>query len=57
MNSNNETVFQSQNPDFNWDGTGLNGKQVPVGKYVYFLIAKDRNDNIVNEHSLLTIVR
>ena len=57
LNSRNETVFQSQNPDFKWDGNGLNGEPVEQGKYVYFLIAKDGNNNVVNKHSLLTIVR
>ena len=57
MNSKNETVYQSQNTKFNWDGTGLGGEQVLEGKYVYFIIAKDREGNIVNKHSLLTIVR
>ena len=57
MNSRNETVYQSQNTKFNWDGTGLSGEQVLEGKYVYFIIAKDRKGNIVNKHSLLTIVR
>lgn len=57
LNSRNETVFQSQNPDFKWDGNGLNGEPVEEGKYVYFLIAKDRNNNTVNKHSLLTVVR
>ena len=57
MNNRNETVFQSQNPDFKWDGVGPNGQQVPEGKYVYFVIAKDRKNNTVNKHSMLTIVR
>jgi len=57
MNSRNETVYQSQDTMFNWDGTGLNGEQVLEGKYVYFIIAKDRKGNIVNKHSLLTIIR
>lgn len=57
LNSRNETVYQSQDTMFNWDGTGLSGEQVLEGKYVYFIIAKDRKGNVVNKHSLLTIVR
>lgn len=57
MNDKNETVFQSQKTDFKWDGNGLNGEQVVEGKYVYFIIAKDRKGNVVNKHSLLTIIR
>jgi len=57
MNDKNETVFQSQKTDFKWDGNGLNGEQVAEGKYVYFIIAKDRKGNVVNKHSLLTVIR
>lgn len=57
MNSRNETVYQSVDTNFTWDGIGINGEEVPVGKYVYFVIAKDRNNNVVNKHSLLTVVR
>ena len=57
MNSRNETVYQSQNTKFNWDGRALSGEQAPEGKYVYFIIAKDRKGNVVKKHSLLTIVR
>jgi len=57
MNSRNETVYQSQNTKFNWDGRALSGEKAPEGKYVYFIIAKDRKGNVVKKHSLLTIVR
>jgi len=44
MNNRNETVYQSQDPDFNWDGMGLNGEQTPIGNT--FILLSPRIETI-----------
>ena len=55
MDNQNRTVYKTTDPDFKWDGIGLNGQQVPKGNYVYFLTAKDANGAPVNKYNTLTI--
>jgi gliding motility-associated-like protein len=37
LNKNNEVVFRSNNPTFDWDGTDLGGEKLQKGAYVYFV--------------------
>ncbi|MBL1279008.1 MAG: gliding motility-associated C-terminal domain-containing protein [Fluviicola sp.] len=55
LDANNKTVYQTSNPQFKWGGVGINGEQLPKGKYVYFITAIDSAGNPVNEYSILTI--
>ena len=55
LNDKNQTVFQSNNPNFIWNGLGLNGNPVPEGNYLYYLTAEDPKGNAINKYSLLRI--
>ena len=57
LNTQNKVVYQSNDPDFQWNGTGMDGAPVDSGNYVYFVTARDKNGNPVNQHSPLTVVR
>lgn len=56
MNSQNQVVFRSDNPDFKWDGT-VNGEMVPEGNYIYMVVSTDTNGNQINKMVRLTITR
>lgn len=55
MNAKNTVVFKSNDPDFVWDGIGMNGEPVEEGKYLYYLTAFDKNGKPVNKYKVLTI--
>lgn len=55
MDENNKTIFQTSNPGFKWNGTGMDSLPISKGRYVYFLTAKDENGNPVNKYSSLTV--
>ena len=57
LNQQNQTVFKSGDPAFQWDGTMLNGEPAPSGTYLYYFSAKDVNGKDITESSLLTIQR
>lgn len=57
MNYKNTTVFKSNDPDFVWDGIGLNGEAVDDGQYLYYLTSYDKNGKGVNKYKALTIKR
>jgi gliding motility-associated-like protein len=42
-------VFRTQNPDFKWNGEGMDGQKVPPGDYVYFITAKDAKGKTVSK--------
>ena len=39
-----QVVYQSNNRDFNWDGTSSDGKPLPVGTYAYIIKYKSITD-------------
>lgn len=57
LNTQNKVVYQSNDPKFRWNGIGMDGSPVESGNYVYFVTARDKNGQPVNQHSSLTIVR
>ena len=57
LNQQNQLVFKSGDPQFQWDGTMLNGEPAPEGIYLYYFSAKDMNGNDITESSVLTIKR
>lgn len=57
LNNRNQIVYQSDDPNFQWDGTGQDGMAVDTGVYVYFVTALDSNDNPVKGHQTLRIIR
>jgi len=53
----NKIVFSSQDPDFKWDGTLMNGDEAPSGNYIYYVTAKDAQGGAVTRSSSLMIRR
>jgi len=51
-----KVVFESNNPDFSWDGTDKGGNKVKAGTYGYYIIAQDTKGNKVNKFTSLQIV-
>ncbi|WP_277485226.1 gliding motility-associated C-terminal domain-containing protein [Catalinimonas alkaloidigena] len=54
-----ELVFQSDNPNFEWDGT-YNGKEAPLGTYPYIIHYKSSTDEtggLLEERGGVTIIR
>lgn len=57
LDKNNRIVFQSNNPDFTWDGIALDGQECEMNHYVYFITAKSSNGKMITQHHLLTLQR
>jgi gliding motility-associated-like protein len=57
LNAKNQTVFKSNDANFEWDGTMLNGDPAPTGNYLYYFSAKDLNGKDVTKSSILKIQR
>lgn len=56
MDSRNNLVFSSNQPDFEWRGTDMSGNQVEPGRYIYIITAKDKDGKPVNKYSTLTVI-
>lgn len=50
-------VYKSNEANFVWNGTGMNGDIVPVGNYLYYITARDAKGNLITRHSTLRIER
>lgn len=57
LDESSSVVFQSSDVNFKWDGYNSFGEEVPNGRYVYFITAKDKNGNSVKEYKSLTVLR
>lgn len=57
MDAKSKVVFQSNNPDFNWDGNDISGNPLPADRYVYFITAKDKDGAFIKKGNGLTIKR
>lgn len=57
LDKNSKIVYQSNEPNFMWDGVGMNGEMVPSGNYVYYITARDAKGNLISKHSILRIER
>jgi len=55
MDSKSNVVFKSEDVDFKWDGTNLQGDKLPAGNYLYYVTAKDNTGKPVTKYSPLTI--
>ncbi len=55
LNASNQVVYSSSDPNFIWDGTGINGDKTPVGDYVYYITGKDKLGAPIYKSSLLRI--
>ena len=55
LDAKSNVVFKSEDIDFKWDGTNLNGDKLPIGNYIYYVTAKDSEGKAVTKYSSLTI--
>jgi len=55
LDAKSNVVFKSEEVDFKWDGTNLNGDKLPAGNYIYYVTAKDLEGKAVTKYSALTI--
>lgn len=56
MDTKNNVVFRSDNPDFEWRGTDLYGNSIEPGNYIYIVTVKDKNGKAINKYSALTVI-
>ncbi len=55
LDLNNKVVYQTNDPDFEWNGMNMFGEMVKEGRYVYYITALDANRKPVNQYSSLYI--
>lgn len=55
LDQHSKIVYKSNQPDFVWDGVGMNGLIVPEGNYLYYITARDSKGKFVNKHSYLRV--
>ncbi|MDG1841995.1 MAG: gliding motility-associated C-terminal domain-containing protein [Crocinitomicaceae bacterium] len=52
-----KVIFKSEDANFQWNGTMINGEPVPNGNYVYYFTAKNGLGELIQKHSSLRITR
>ncbi|MCB0836931.1 MAG: PKD domain-containing protein [Bacteroidetes bacterium] len=52
-----QMVFESNNPDFEWNGRTIKGNMVHEGVYVYKLRATDFDGNTIEESRSVTVIK
>lgn len=57
MDTKNNVVHQSNDPDFVWKGNTQGNEPAPEGKYVYMITARDSAGNPVNAYNSLMLMR
>lgn len=57
MDEKNQTIYQSRDANFRWNGIMMNGNPAPVGNYYYVITARDLNGLPINKYSRLSIFR
>ena len=55
LDSKQKVVFESNDPNFKWNGVDKYGNTVKAGSYVYFIVAIDKNGNQVNKYVTLEV--
>ncbi|MEY4521413.1 MAG: hypothetical protein RIT10_598 [Bacteroidota bacterium] len=56
INSKNETIFQTTENDFSWDGRLQNGDLAPSGNYIYYIVGKTKSKKEYTKISQLSII-
>jgi gliding motility-associated-like protein len=51
-----ECVYETFVPNFRWDGT-FNGKELPIGAYVYYIEAFDLGNHAITLQGNLSLLR
>ncbi len=57
LDKNNRIVFQSENPDFTWDGVAMDGQECEMNQYIYFITAKASSGKMITQHHVLNLQR
>tara|TARA_B100000508_G_scaffold141092_1_gene146443 strand:+ start:108796 stop:109905 length:1110 start_codon:yes stop_codon:yes gene_type:complete len=57
LNNKQEVVYKSNDIHFRWDGNLANGTPAPEGNYIYIIVAKDNQDNTLNNYQQLHLSR
>jgi len=57
MDLNNQLIYKSEDPDFNWNGLTLKGELVEEGNYFYYITAQDANGKTITKYSSLKILK
>ncbi len=57
LDKNNIKVWQTTDPDAQWDGRDMSGQLVEAGSYIYFVAADGPNGKKIGEYQKLTITR
>ena len=57
MDSHQNVVYTTQDPNFRWNGIDNYGRPVKEGNYIYVIMAEDEAGNTVNKYQQLTIQR
>jgi len=57
LDRNSNVIFKSEDANFRWNGTMINGEPVPNGNYVYYFTAKNSLGELIQKHSSLRITR
>lgn len=55
LDANQKVMFESNDPNFKWNGIDKSGNTVSEGSYGYYIIARDKNGNKVNKFVALEI--
>ncbi len=55
LDAKSNVVFKSEDADFKWDGTNINGDKLPAGNYIYYVTANDSGGKPLTKYSALTI--
>lgn len=55
LDSKQKVVFESNDPNFKWNGVDKYGNTVKAGSYIYFIVARDKNGNQVNKYVTLEV--
>jgi len=55
LDARSNVVFKSEDSNFNWEGTNMNGDKLPSGNYIYYVTAKDADGKAVTKYSALKI--
>ncbi len=55
LDAKSNVVFKSEDADFKWDGTNINGDKLPAGNYIYYVTANDSDGKPLTKYSALTI--
>jgi len=50
-------VFESNDPNFRWDGSSMNGETLQEGVYIYLVKAQDSEGDLLEESGSVTIIR